>query len=297
MSSEDNPVELLSVVQFSSDSDTVTYLSRPDNGAGEAIQHSQPDGPSEDSEDKDRQLTSKSKLYHKVKEFVGCGDPSGGGSAELKKELTVLSGVAFITGNIIGSGIYIAPRKIFENTGSFGLTMVVWLIGAIIALVGGLCYIELAAVVRKSGGEYSILLTAYSFNERNVIVKTLGRVIAFLYAWSTVVVVRSISCSIILLTCARYFSRPFYIDCEVPRSVVTTLALALLCESSTHHTCTHIPTHTPTHMHTHTHTHTNTHAHTYPHTHTNTHTHTHTSTHTHTHQHTHAYPHIHTQCL
>ena len=251
---KDDSVELLSVVSLT------------DEVQSEVTHHTQPaeltQSEAQPAEVEDGQLATfshKSKLYHRAKDFVGCADePAADGSAELKKELTVLSGVAFITGNVIGSGIFITPRTIFENTGSFGLTMVVWLIGAIIALVGGLCYIELAAVVRKSGGEYSILLASYSFKGKRKSLVTLARVLAFLYSWSSTLVIRSLSCSIILLTCARYLSRPFYIDCEVPGSVVTTLALALLCESFTHHTHTH----THIHMHTHTHSHPHTCTHT-----------------------------------
>ena len=147
---------------------------------------------------------------------------------KLKKEFTVLSGVGIIAGNIIGSGIFITPSKILEHTGSFGLTLIAWVIGGLIALAGGLCFIELGVVVRKSGGEYPIIRTAYSFKDRNRFVKNLGKVLAFVYTWSSVLVIRSLSAAILLLTCAKYLSRPFYINCDAPMPVVKTLALALL---------------------------------------------------------------------
>ncbi len=214
-------------------------------------------------------------LSTKLKQLLACPSKQSHGDNEpkLKKEFTVLSGVGFIAGNIIGSGIFITPRNIFVNTGSFGLTLVAWVIGGLIALAGGLCYIELGVVVRKSGGEYPILRTAYSFNNRNRFVKTLGAVLGFLYAWSGVLVIRSLSISISLLSFAQYLSRPFYIDCDPPKAVVTTLALAGLCELSMH---THTPHTPPTTYTPHTRPHT---PHTYTHTYTpppmaTTHTHT-----------------------
>lgn len=172
----------------------------------------------------------RAKISGKFKElFIGKED-SPDAKVTLMKELTVLSGVAFVTGNLIGSGIFITPNKILMNTGSFGMTLVTWVLGAFIALAGALCYVELCVVVRKSGGEYPILLMAYSFKKKNKWVELLGRVIAFLFTWTSVFVIRSVSPSIILLTCARYLSRPFYIDCEVPREVVTVLALFVLGE-------------------------------------------------------------------
>ena len=197
--------------------------------------------PCETSQDEDNgpHPSRKTKLSRKLKRLIVGQDDDSEEKVELKKELTVLSGVAFITGNIIGSGIFITPRKILTNTGSFGLTLVVWIIGAIIALLGSLCYIELGVVIRKSGGEYPLILTAYSFKKRNKWVELLGQVLAFLFSWTSVFIIRSLGASIILLTCARYLVRPFYIDCEAPRAVVTVLALSILSELyHTQHTCT-----------------------------------------------------------
>ncbi len=180
----------------------------------------------------DTPSTTSHTLSAKLKQLLTCPSKESHGDNEptLKKEFTVLSGVGFIAGNIIGSGIFITPRNIFVNTGSFGLTLVAWVIGGLIALAGGLCYIELGVVIRKSGGEYPIIRTAYSFNNRNRFVRTLGAVFGFVYTWSSVLVIRSLSGAIVLITFAQYLARPFYIDCDPPKAVVTTLALAGLCE-------------------------------------------------------------------
>lgn len=147
-------------------------------------------------------------------------------SGGLKKELNLFSLVAFVVGGIIGSGIFITPRTILCLTGSFGLSMVVWLVGGIIAIAGGLCYMELGLLVQKSGGEYGYIKEAYSFKNR---LKFLGHLLGFLYTWSATLIIRPSSMAIISLTSARYLVRPFYIGCEdIPESAVKLLALSML---------------------------------------------------------------------
>ena len=146
----------------------------------------------------------------------------------LKREITPLSGIGFVFGQLIGSGIFITPSAILGYTGSFGLSLMCWVFGAIVALAGSLCYFELGLLVRKAGGEYAILLEAYSFRKKNRWVELLGSLISFLFTWTTVFVLRGASASIITLACARYLTRPFFIGCDVPDSVVKLLALSVL---------------------------------------------------------------------
>jgi amino acid permease len=89
----------------------------------------------------------------------------------LKREITPLSGVGFVIGSLIGSGIFITPSVILNYSGSFGVSMVCWVFGAVVALAGALCYLELGMVVRKTGGEYAISLEAYSFRKKNSFVE------------------------------------------------------------------------------------------------------------------------------
>ena len=172
-----------------------------------------------------------SRILDKAKSAISTrGDAKGVDKtkAVLRREITPLSGIGFVVGQLIGSGIFITPSEILNYTGSFGLSLVCWGIGAVVALAGSLCYFELGLLVRKAGGEYAILLEAYSFRKKNPWVEMLGSLIAFLFTWTTVFVLRGASVSIITLTCARYLTRPFFIDCDVPESVVKLLALTVL---------------------------------------------------------------------
>ena len=160
------------------------------------------------------------------------------GKLALRREITPISGIAFVVGQLIGSGIFITPSNILGYTGSFGLSIVCWLIGAVVALAGALCYFELGLLVRKAGGEYAILLEAYSFRKKNPWVEMLGSLVSFLFTWTTVFVMRGASASIITLTCARYLTRPFFIGCDVPENVVKLIALAVLRTFSVHYILT-----------------------------------------------------------
>ena len=160
----------------------------------------------------------------------GLGESARGIS--LKKEITPLSGIGFVVGSLIGSGIFITPSVILNYSGSFGVSLVCWVFGAFVALAGALCYLELGMVVRKTGGEYAIFLEAYSFHKKNTFVEMLGSMVSFLYTWTSVLVLKSSSASIVTLTCARYLIRPFFIGCDIPENSVKLLALAIISKYS-----------------------------------------------------------------
>ena len=162
------------------------------------------------------------------------------GGISLKREITPLSGVGFVVGSLIGSGIFITPSVILNYSGSFGVSMACWVFGALVALAGALCYFELGMVVRKTGGEYAIFLEAYSFHKKNACVEMIGSMVSFLYTWTSVLVLKSSSASIITLACARYLIRPFFIGCDIPDNSVKLLALAIISKYHTNACTTYV---------------------------------------------------------
>ena len=167
-----------------------------------------------------------SRRRKKVVHRNGCADQN-----DLKKELTLLPAVAYVVGSIIGSGIFITPSTILCRTGSFGLSLIVWVIGGVVALAGGLCYTELGLLIRKSGGDYSYIKETYSFRKKHRPLEVLGSLLSFLFIWASTCVIRSSSLAIISLTCARYLIQPFFIGCEIPLSAAKLLAISVLGES------------------------------------------------------------------
>ena len=170
-----------------------------------------------------------------AEEDLQSGDQSKDGSkpsnnVALGKELTLINMVGYIAGGIIGSGIFITPKLILSRTNSFGLSLIVWIIGGVIAFTGALCYCELGTFLKKSGGELTYIREAFSFKRKKPWLGFLGSLLGFLFVWASTFVIRSSALAVISLACARYLCRPFYIDCDVPVYIVKLLALAVISE-------------------------------------------------------------------
>uniref|UniRef100_A0AAZ3RUX0 b(0,+)-type amino acid transporter 1 n=1 Tax=Oncorhynchus tshawytscha TaxID=74940 RepID=A0AAZ3RUX0_ONCTS len=133
----------------------------------------------------------------------------------LQKEVGLLSGICLIVGTMIGSGIFISPKAVLLETGAVGPCLCVWAACGVLATLGALCYAELGTMITKSGGEYPYLMEAF------------GSVMAYLYSWSTIMVLKPSSFAIIALSFAEYASTPFYPGCTPP--IVVTKCLAAAC--------------------------------------------------------------------
>ncbi|XP_057686043.1 b(0,+)-type amino acid transporter 1-like [Corythoichthys intestinalis] len=134
----------------------------------------------------------------------------------LQKEVGLLSGVCLIVGTMIGSGIFISPKAVLLNTGDVGPCLLIWAACGVLTILGALCYAELGTMIPKSGGEYSYLLEAF------------GSPVAYLYSWTTVMVVKPSAFAIITLSFAEYASAPFYPECSPPMVVTKCLAAAAI---------------------------------------------------------------------
>ena len=146
----------------------------------------------------------------------------------LKKELTLIHGIAIVTGNIIGSGIFLSPNIVLKYSGSFGLSISLWLLGAIISIVCSLSFIELATFVKDCGGESAYILKAYSFKRKRPFFHFLGSLLSFLYAWTSTFVLRPAGIAVATILFSRYLIRPLYIGCDIPVHVVKLIALSAI---------------------------------------------------------------------
>ena len=146
----------------------------------------------------------------------------------LKKELNLLTTVALVIGKIIGSGIFITPSRVLKYSGSFGLALICWSIGGLVAIGGGLSYVELGTMIRNSGGEYAYLREAYSFNKKNKFFKVFSNVLGFLFSWSYFVFIRPGSNAVITLTFGRYLAQAIARGDEPPEASVKLLAAACI---------------------------------------------------------------------
>ncbi|XP_042188490.1 b(0,+)-type amino acid transporter 1 [Callorhinchus milii] len=135
------------------------------------------------------------------------------GEVHLKRTIGYFSGVNFITGTIIGSGIFVSPGGVLRYSQlNVGVALMIWLGCGILSTLGALCYAELGAALPSSGGEYFYLKRA------------LGSIPAYLSAWTMVIFTRPATSAAKALTFAEYVVQPFYSGCPPPEQVKKTLA-------------------------------------------------------------------------
>lgn len=73
----------------------------------------------------------------------------------LKRTLRAYSSINLVVGTIIGSGIFLSPSPIIRDSGSIGLSLIVWAVCGLCTLLGALCYIELGTEIQRSGSEFA----------------------------------------------------------------------------------------------------------------------------------------------
>ncbi|HUS19891.1 MAG TPA: amino acid permease [Terriglobales bacterium] len=91
---------------------------------------------------------------------------------ELARDLNVYHSGAIVVGVIIGSGIFLVPKRMMEAAGSVELVFAAWIVGGLLSWFGALTYAELGAMKPGAGGEYVYVRDAY------------GPMMGFLYAWT-----------------------------------------------------------------------------------------------------------------
>jgi APA family basic amino acid/polyamine antiporter len=114
-------------------------------------------------------------------------------------------------GSVIGSGIFLSPGPILRQVnGSVGLSMLVWVTGGVMSLLGALTYAELAAANPEAGGLYCYIRDGF------------GRLPAFLYGWCLFLVISAAT----IAALARAFSR--YLAEVIPLTAAESNTAAML---------------------------------------------------------------------
>lgn len=81
---------------------------------------------------------------------------------ELKRNIKLYEGILFVIGFVIGSGIFLKPSVVLQNTGSSAGALTMWIAGGVISLCSALSIAEIAAYIPKLGGLYTYLGEIYN---------------------------------------------------------------------------------------------------------------------------------------
>jgi amino acid transporter len=105
------------------------------------------------------------------------------------------SAVAVLVGSTIGSGIFRSPAGIAEKLPGPLPLLAIWVTGGIFALCGALTLAEVAGALPRTGGVYVFIREAW------------GRLPAFLFGWSELVLIRAAALGAISTTFSEYLIR------------------------------------------------------------------------------------------
>jgi len=119
---------------------------------------------------------------------------SPGAGTELARGLNLWDTTLVVLGLALGGGIFLTPASIAAAIPSGKLILVAWLVGGVLAIVGGLVYAEMGAMVPRAGGMYLYFREAF------------GDLPAFLYAWVAYWVIQTGSNAAVAVGFATYLA-------------------------------------------------------------------------------------------
>ena len=76
----------------------------------------------------------------------------------VRRNVTYIQAVSMIVTYMIGSGVYISPSLVATRSKNMFNAIIVWILAGGCALLGSLCYNELASFVKKTGSSYLFVL-------------------------------------------------------------------------------------------------------------------------------------------
>lgn len=74
----------------------------------------------------------------KAADVMGSGKEKSDGTevVHLRRSIGLLSAISFIFGTVVGSGIFIAPKGVLMNSGSVGMSLLVWTLCGVLSTFG-----------------------------------------------------------------------------------------------------------------------------------------------------------------
>lgn len=114
-----------------------------------------------------------------------------------RRHLGLWSTISIIVGIVVGVSIFEVPYLVFGSLSTPGMGLLAWFVGGVLALVGALCYAELAVAYPKSGGDYVYLARAFH------------PYAGYLFGWARLTVIQSGSIGALAFVFATNLHRMF----------------------------------------------------------------------------------------
>ncbi|KAJ8042021.1 Cystine/glutamate transporter [Holothuria leucospilota] len=126
------------------------------------------------------------------------GEVIPGDKVVLPRFLGLIQSISFILGLIIGTGIFLTPTGVLRgSSGSIGVSLIMWVVGAFMSSTGAMCMTEMAIYFRQSGGSYIFLSSVY------------GPVVGFVKVWVSFFVYSPCSSAIQSFAIINFLTTPF----------------------------------------------------------------------------------------
>jgi len=135
---------------------------------------------------------------------------------DLARNLGLTEATSFVIGGIVGAGIFRTPSLVAAEMGSPGPTMLLWLLGGVVALCGALTIAELGGMMPKAGGDVIYLREAFP------------PWVPFLNVWLMFFVLRPASAAAIATVFAEYAQASLDTVVVTPDWFVRALAITML---------------------------------------------------------------------
>ncbi|KAJ6576031.1 APC amino acid permease [Mycena vulgaris] len=103
----------------------------------------------------------KALLWTGAREMVATSGESFDNVPPARRQLGLASAAFLIFNRVIGTGIFATPSVILHSSGSVGIALLMWVLGALIAVAGTTVYVELGTGLPRSGGEKNYLEYMY----------------------------------------------------------------------------------------------------------------------------------------
>ncbi|HJP63100.1 MAG TPA: amino acid permease [Mucilaginibacter sp.] len=112
--------------------------------------------------------------------------------AQLERKLGLWAAISIVIGSVIGSSIFMKPATMAAQLSSPLMLLAVWVVAGVVSLFGGMINAEVGCAMPETGGQYTYFKYMY------------GNFFAYLFGWSSFVVIDTASISAIAFVFAQY---------------------------------------------------------------------------------------------